>query len=303
MVPVVPARPTRGGARRSSLGRCAAGRASSARPDPRDRPGDDGDDVPRRRRPAPGGRPRVPRDPAVVPAAGVGRARSRRDLGERRADGRGRPGGGGRRRGRPRRDRNHEPARDDRRLGAGDGAAGASRDRLAGPAHRGALRGVAGAADPASGRASCPTRTSRPRSSSGSSRAPSCPPRELAFGTIDSWLVWKLTAGSAHVTDVTNASRTMLLDLAAGAWDDELLELFGVDRAVLPDGRALLGRDRRGDAPRRARSDRRDRRRPAGGALRAGVLRPRRGQGNVRHRDVRAGRPRRARRRPRRTAC
>ena len=59
--------------------------------------------------------------------------------------------------------------------------------------------------------------------------------RELAFGTIDSWLVWKLTAGGAHVTDVTNASRTMLLDLAAGAWDDELLALFGVDRAVLPE--------------------------------------------------------------------
>src|SRR6187549_3724144 len=61
------------------------------------------------------------------------------------------------------------------------------------------------------------------------------PARELAFGTIDSWLVWKLTAGGAHVTDVTNASRTMLLDLAAGSWDDELLGLFGVDRAVLPD--------------------------------------------------------------------
>jgi glycerol kinase len=61
------------------------------------------------------------------------------------------------------------------------------------------------------------------------------PTRDLAFGTIDSWLVWKLTAGSTHVTDVTNASRTMLLDLAAGAWDDELLGLFGVDRAVLPE--------------------------------------------------------------------
>ncbi len=57
---------------------------------------------------------------------------------------------------------------------------------------------------------------------------------ELAFGTVDSWLTWKLTGGAAHVTDVTNASRTMLLDLAAGAWDDELLALFGVDRAVLP---------------------------------------------------------------------
>lgn len=56
----------------------------------------------------------------------------------------------------------------------------------------------------------------------------------LAFGTIDSWLAWRLTGGGAHVTDVTNASRTMLVDLASGAWDDELLELFSVDRAVLP---------------------------------------------------------------------
>jgi len=61
------------------------------------------------------------------------------------------------------------------------------------------------------------------------------PQRELAFGTIDAWLVWKLTRGAAHVTDVTNASRTMLLDLATGGWDDELLALFQVDRAVLPD--------------------------------------------------------------------
>ena len=60
------------------------------------------------------------------------------------------------------------------------------------------------------------------------------PQRELAFGTIDSWLTWKLTGGTAHVTDVTNASRTMLLDLETGNWDDELLELFSLDRAILP---------------------------------------------------------------------
>lgn len=60
------------------------------------------------------------------------------------------------------------------------------------------------------------------------------PPEELAFGTVDAWLAWKLTGGDAHVTDLTNASRTMLLDLERGAWDDELLALFGVDRAVLP---------------------------------------------------------------------
>ena len=60
------------------------------------------------------------------------------------------------------------------------------------------------------------------------------PPHELAFGTVDTWLVWKLTGGAAHITDVTNASRTMLLDLATGEWDDELLELFGVERSLLP---------------------------------------------------------------------
>ncbi len=60
------------------------------------------------------------------------------------------------------------------------------------------------------------------------------PQEQLAFGTVDSWLVWKLTDGVAHLTDVTNASRTMLLDLAAGTWDDELLALFGIDRGVLP---------------------------------------------------------------------
>ena len=60
------------------------------------------------------------------------------------------------------------------------------------------------------------------------------PRGDLAFGTIDSWLVWRLTAGAVHVVDVTNASRTMLLDLDTLDWDSELLELFGVDRALLP---------------------------------------------------------------------
>ena len=60
------------------------------------------------------------------------------------------------------------------------------------------------------------------------------PRSELAFGTVDSWLVWKLTGGRVHATDLTNASRTMLLDLDSLDWNDELLELFGVDRALLP---------------------------------------------------------------------
>ena len=57
----------------------------------------------------------------------------------------------------------------------------------------------------------------------------------LAFGTVDSWLVWRLTGGAAHVTDVSNASRTMLLDLETLTWSDDLLSLFGVDRSLLPE--------------------------------------------------------------------
>ncbi len=57
---------------------------------------------------------------------------------------------------------------------------------------------------------------------------------ELAFGTIDSWLVWKLTGGASHVTDVTNASRTMLFNLHTLAWDDEMLEMLGVPKSLLP---------------------------------------------------------------------
>jgi glycerol kinase len=57
----------------------------------------------------------------------------------------------------------------------------------------------------------------------------------LAFGTVDSWLLWKLTGGRVHATDVSNASRTLLFDLRRLRWDDELLELFGVPAAVLPE--------------------------------------------------------------------
>jgi glycerol kinase len=57
---------------------------------------------------------------------------------------------------------------------------------------------------------------------------------QLAFGTIDSWLVWKLTAGRAHVTDFTNASRTLLFDIHARRWDDELLRVLRVPSEILP---------------------------------------------------------------------
>lgn len=57
---------------------------------------------------------------------------------------------------------------------------------------------------------------------------------ELAFGTVDSWLVWKLTQGRTHVTDVTNASRTMLYNINTLKWDDELLDLMGIPKSMLP---------------------------------------------------------------------
>lgn len=61
---------------------------------------------------------------------------------------------------------------------------------------------------------------------------------EVAFGTIDSYLVWRLTDGAAHVTDVSNASRTLFLNLETLDWDDELLEIFGAPRAMLPEVRS-----------------------------------------------------------------
>ncbi|VVE67639.1 glycerol kinase [Pandoraea pnomenusa] len=60
----------------------------------------------------------------------------------------------------------------------------------------------------------------------------------LAFGTVDSWLVWHLTGGALHATDVSNASRTMLFNIHSLEWDDELLALLGVPRSMLPDVRS-----------------------------------------------------------------
>jgi len=57
---------------------------------------------------------------------------------------------------------------------------------------------------------------------------------ELAFGTVDSWLIWNLTAGEVHVTDVTNASRTLLFNIHTLDWDDELLEILDIPKALLP---------------------------------------------------------------------
>ena len=61
---------------------------------------------------------------------------------------------------------------------------------------------------------------------------------ELAAGTIDTWLIWKLTQGALHITDPSNASRTMLYNIHAGAWDEELLRLFRIPRGLLPEVRS-----------------------------------------------------------------
>jgi glycerol kinase len=58
---------------------------------------------------------------------------------------------------------------------------------------------------------------------------------ELAFGTVDSWLIWHLTSGQRHVTDVTNASRTLLFNIVTGEWDKELLEIFSIPASMLPE--------------------------------------------------------------------
>jgi len=58
---------------------------------------------------------------------------------------------------------------------------------------------------------------------------------DLAFGTVDSWLIWHLTSGTRHVTDVTNASRTLLFNIVKGKWDEELLRIFGIPASLLPE--------------------------------------------------------------------
>ena len=65
---------------------------------------------------------------------------------------------------------------------------------------------------------------------------------DTAFGTVDSWLVWKLTKGGEHLTDTTNASRTLLFDIDAMAWSDAMLDLFGIPASILPEVRPSSGR-------------------------------------------------------------
>ena len=237
---------------------------------------------------APHARARLRGAAAALPAARLGRARPGGDLGF----GAGRRRARSRRRGlerrRASRDRDHESARDRPPLGSRDRPAAPPGDRLAGPAHGRALPRASRRAHPRADGA-------RPRSVLLGDQARVAsgarPSRRTgaAFGTIDSWLVWKLTAGERHVIDVSNASRTLLAALDSADWDDELLALFGVTaRRAARRSSSSSGVRRRGRAPRRADPDRRNRGRSASRALRPGVLRARRREGDARHRLLRA---------------
>ena len=90
-------------------------------------------------------------------------------------------------------------------------------------------------------------------------------------------MIARLTGGAAHVTDPSNASRTLLYDLEKGAWSDELCDLFDVPRSALPEvvpSSGVVGTTDPDCLPRPLAADRRDRRRPAGGPVRPGLLLP-----------------------------
>ncbi len=115
------------------------------------------------------------------------------------------------------------------------------------------------------------------------------------FGTVDCYLLWRLTGGKVHATDATNASRTLLFNIHSGEWDDELLKLLRVPRSMLPGGEGLLRevRRQRARSVRRRDRDLRHRRRPAGRDHRAGLLRAGHDQVDLRHRLLRAAQHRR----------
>ncbi len=209
---------------------------------------------------------------------------------------------------RHRRHRHHQPARNHRPLGPPHRPAAPQRHRLAGPPHRRVLR-----------RAQT-RRPSRPPSNPKTGlvidayfsasklrwlldNVPGARARadsgELAFGTVDSWLLWNLTGGALHVTDATNASRTMLFNIHTLQWDDDLLKLFDIPRSILPavhSSSEVYGHC----SPRplrRAHPHRRHRRRPAGRTLRPDLLRARPRQKHLRHRLLHADEHRRRARR------
>ena len=241
------------------------------------------------RRAGPGGRRRLRRAHPVLPPTGLGRARPDRDLGRGaghagrggRTAGRRRPGGPGH--------RHHQPARDRGGLGPAHRRPAAPGHRLAGPPDRGRLPGPGRGRPPPAGPGA---HRARPRpvllghqdAVAPRTRAGSSPGGDLAFGTVDAWVLWNLTGGAdggVFATDATNASRTMLFDIVVRRWSAELCDLFGVPDGHAPRGPAVLrpagpgvgvGPRRRLPAPGGAHQ--RDGRRPARRPLRPGLLRP-----------------------------
>ena len=137
-------------------------------------------------------------------------------------------------------------------------------------------------------------RTSRGRRSAGSSTTWRAPGRraeagDLAFGNMDTWVMWNLTGGTnggVHVTDVTNASRTMLMDLRDARLGRRHPRHHGCPPFGAPRHQVLVRGVRRGHGDAGRRTGRRRPRRPAGGHVRPGLLRPGDGEEHVRHRQL-----------------
>ena len=113
---------------------------------------------------------------------------------------------------------------------------------------------------------------------------------QLLFGTVETWLIWKLTCGKIHVTDYSNASRTMLFNIHTLDWDDEILQELDIPRCMLPQPMPSSCFYEYADphAFRRRDQDRGGGRRPAGGFVRTDLLCPRRGQKHLWHRRLHA---------------
>ncbi len=111
---------------------------------------------------------------------------------------------------------------------------------------------------------------------------------ELAFGTVDTYLLWRLTNGQVHATDATNASRTLLFNIRSGAWDEELLRLFEVPPSLLPKVRNTAGEFGTAAAEHLGNGDSysRRRRRPASCARRSGLPAAWYGQSDLRNRRI-----------------
>ena len=127
-----------------------------------------------------------------------------------------------------------------------------------------------------------------------------------AVGTVDSYLIARMTRGTWHVTDVSNACRTLLFDLSTGDWSDELCALFGVPRDALPElvpNWGEIATHRPEVVPRPGAADRGDRRRPAVRAVRPDLLRRGRLEVHLRHRLVHPHQHRRRRSSARTPGC